>query len=244
MIHRLFLYVSLLLIGMSISVMAGEKVKFGTFPIPLMVEDGEHGVFIELTKTIAQKAKIEIEIVISPPKRTMSYFTKQKVDAIFPALDINFPEGTSFEKANEIIYIKEDFVFTKKGSPLYKVIPDLEGKKIGITSGYPYTKELTDNHLIQLEPMDSDEVNAQKLIKGRIDGFVVEEKSGLKAFEKTGLQSQIQYDPGTPLSKQDVYYAFQATDKGRELSRRISDVLKQMKQDGTFAEIMKKATPK
>jgi len=244
MIHRLFFYISILLLGMSISVMAGEKVKFGTFPIPLMVEDSDHGVFIELTKTIAQRADFEIEIVISPPKRTMSYFIKQKVDAIFPALDINFSEGTSFEKASEIIYIKQDFVFTKKGNPLYRVISDLEGKKIGITSGYPYAKELTDNHLIQLEPMDSDEVNTQKLMKGKIDAFVVEEKSGLKAFEKTGFQSQIQYDPGTPLSKQDVYYAFQATDRGRELSKRISDVLKQMKQDGTFAEIMKKANPK
>jgi hypothetical protein len=87
------------------------------------------------------------------------------VDAIFPPLDINFPEGTSFEKDSEIIYIKQDFVFTKKGNPLYRVTSDLEGKKIGITSGYPYIKELTNNHLIQLEPMDSDEVNAQKLMK-------------------------------------------------------------------------------
>lgn len=220
--------------------LADEKVVFGTFPIPLMVEDKDHGVFVDLTKTIAQRAKIDIEIVVYPPKRVLNYFMRKKIDIFFPALDVNFPKGIEIEKSKELIYTKEDFVFTKKGNPLYRTIPDLENKKIGITLGYPYVNQLIHNNLIKLEQANEDIMNAKKLISGRIDAFVVEEKSGLKSFEQAGLQSQMQYDPKTPLSRQNVYYAFQATTEGVKLSQLLSTALKEIKQDGTFAEIMKK----
>ncbi len=217
-----------------------ERIKFGTFPIPLMVVDEQNGVFIELTKTIAQGSNLDIEFIIAPPKRTISDFLENKIEVLFPALDVSFPVGIKPIKSKELIYIKEDFVFTKKGNPMLKSLKDLKGKKIGITRGYPYARELTDNDQITVDVANSDELNVRKLMKGRIDAFVVEEKSGLKSFENEGI-NDFQYDPDVPVSKQDVYYAFQNNENGKDLANILSKVLGLLKQDGTFNNIMKTA---
>ncbi len=133
---------------------------------------------------------------------------------------------------------------SKKGSKILRTIKDLEGKKIGITHGYPYVMELIQNKRIKIESTKTDEMNAQKLVHGRISAFVVEEKSGLKAFMNLGLLGKIQYDKKTPISQQDVYFAFQNNGKGKKLSKLVSKVLKSMKKDGTFGNIMKKASEK
>ena len=225
----------------SVHSFGAEKIKFGTFPIPLMVVDEANGVFIALTNAIAQRSHLDIGFIIAPPKRTISNFLEGKIDVLFPAVDMYFPKGIIPLKSKELIYIKTDFVFTKKGSPMLKSLTELEGKKVGITRGYPYESKLTDNNLITTELANSDELNVKKLMKGRIDAFVVEEKSGLKAFENEGIKDDFQYDPAVPMSKQDVYYAFQNDENGKHLAGIVSNVLGEMKQDGTFNKIMSAA---
>jgi polar amino acid transport system substrate-binding protein len=239
-----FLCFALLVIGSLMffhSAAAGEKMKVGTFPIPLMVIDQNRGVFIDLVKEIAQRTGIEMEIIIAPPNRIIQDFVDGKIDMFFPGLDVSFPVGHKFIPSPELIYVKKDFAFTKKGNPLLKSISELEGKKIGITRGYPYVRALIDNKKIQIEVGDTDEINTKKLIAGRIDAFVVEEKSGLKAFENTNNMANMQYDVNAPLSSQNVYYAFQDNTMGKNFSAKVSQTLANMKQDGTFAKIMSSA---
>ncbi len=218
----------------------GEKLIFGTHLIPRMVVDAHSGVFIELTRTLADRSKLEIEIVVIPPKRAIAYFQDQRFDVLFPGMDVYFPPGHLPVKSEELITVKCDFVFTKKGTPMLTTIDDLRGKRVGITLGYPYTRELLDNPHIIFDKAPSDEINTKKLIAGRIDAFVVEERTGTQAFLNTGLQEMVQYDKAAPISEQEVYYAFQDTEKGRQLAHLITQALREMKEDGTFAEIMQK----
>lgn len=231
--------VVLILLVFSIN-LGASKVIFGSFPIPLMVVDNNNGVFVELTKAIAKEAGFELEISIKPTKRIGGEFMEGKIDSIFPALDVMFPPGKTL-KSSENIYVKQDFVFTKKGLPILKTIKDLAGKNVGITRGYPYAKELMDNKNIKFHVVSKDEMNTKKLIAGRIDAFVVEEKSGLKAFANAKLDGKFQYDKAVPLSKQDVYYAFQKNEKGKKLEATFSAALKKIKENGTFGKIMSKA---
>ena len=230
-----------LYIFFALPVFSAEKYLFGTFQIPLMVEDENNGVFIELTREIARRAGIDIEITIMPPGRTLLSFQENKIAAIFPVLDASFPEGSDYIKPDEIIYIKSDFIFTKKEEPLLKTMDELEGKRVGITFGYPYVKELIENKSINIDSAKSDVLNVNKLTLGRIDAFVVEEKTGLKAFEEAGQKELAQYDPETPISEQEVYYAFNREHNGEKLAQAFSRALLEMKQDGTFAKIMQKA---
>ncbi len=214
-----------------------ETIIIGSFPIPLMVVDQDQGVFVDLVKEAAKRQGLDIQFKVTPPKRTIKHFMEGKNDALFPALDVNFADGIEVEKS-EPVYQKVDFVFTVKGQPQLKIIQDLEGKKVAITRGYPYARQLTENNMIILDVANSDEANAKKLMKGRVDAFVVEEKSGLQAFKTLGLLDKVQWYPNVPLSKQKVYVAFQKNAKGKILADKISKSIQVMKTDGTLANIM------
>lgn len=218
-----------------------EKIQIGAYPIPLLVEDSTHGLFIDLTNAIAEKAGLEIEISVVPSKRIVRYFQEQQIDVLLPGLDVFFSAENQPIKS-ESIAVKKDYIFTRKETSLLKSIKDLEGKTVGITLGYPYTQELLENSSITFDQVPTDEQNAKKLVAGRVEAFVVEETTGLQAFEQIGGLDQVHYDPEAPIAKIYAYYAFQPTEKGQQLEQVFSEVIRQMKQDGTFAEIMSPAS--
>ena len=215
----------------------GKTYKIASFPIPLMVENSDKGVFVDLTREIAKRAGVDIEIVIYPTKRTVKMFHDGAVAGFFPALDVMIDKDIS--RSSEI-YIKEDYAFTRKDTPQITNISELAGKTVGITLGYPYVRKITDNSAFTLANAPQDVLNMKKLAAKRIDVFVVEEKSGLKALKESGV-SNVTYPAGHPLSQQKVYYAFQPGNDGKMLADKFSQALESMKKDGTFAAIMAKA---
>ncbi|EPJ50436.1 MAG: hypothetical protein OFPI_20190 [Osedax symbiont Rs2] len=233
-----FLALSMLSFLWSVNCFAQEKIIFGSYKIPLMVVDEQNGLFVKLVKAIAKRANLDIDIVIYPVKRTIKKFLNNEIDVLFPAVDAFFTKGTNPVKSSELIYVKTDFTFTKKGEKLLRTISDLKEKRVGITLGYKYDDALIDDSSISFDIALSDQINAKKLVKGNIDAFVVEEKSGLKAFSDSGFIDEIQYDKHSPLSKKNVYLAFQDDEKGKQLSLTVSNILREMKQDGTFERII------
>lgn len=232
-LNRLFIYSVAFVMIVLVSSVFAKTYKFGAFPIPLMVESKDKGIFIELTKEIAKRANVTIEIVVEPTKRILNGFNENQLDIIYPAVDVTLPKPAERTTA---VYHKIDYTFHKSDKP-YKTMKDLEGKKVGITLGYPYTKELTGNKNLKIETANDDITNFKKLEAGRIDAFVVEEHSGVKALKDSGVKG-IAYDKNRPLSKMDVYYAFQKTPEGKDLAVKFSRALDEMKKDGTFARIM------
>lgn len=215
-----------------------KSLKIGSFPIPLMVENPESGVFIDLVKEIAKRADVKLEIIVEPPKRTIANFESGALDCFFPALDVSVPKKV---EASSEIYTKKDFAFVLKTKPVPKSVSDIEGKTVGLTLGYPYVDEIAKNPKIKADFASTDELNVKKLVNGRFDAFIVEEKSGLKAIENEKVRDQVTYDPNAPLSQQKAYFAFQPSDEGKVLASKFSEALDSMKKDGTFAAIMKKA---
>jgi len=215
-----------------------KSIKFGSFPIPHLVLDENHGNFIELTRTIAERAHLDIEIVVTSTKRARFNFREKRIDVLFPAVDQFFSPENKPVRSVEPLFIKKNYAFTRKGGPLIKTVKDMEGKRVGISLGYPYAKKLTENHQIQLDMAKNDELNVLKLMGNRIDVFVVEELSGMEAFQSKGVTDKIQYDPLAPISEMDVYYAFQNTEKGKKLAEIVSKMLEEMKKDGTYSKIL------
>lgn len=221
----------------SASPLMAASLKIGSYPIPKMVESKDKGVFVELTKEVAKRAGVSFDLEIAPPPRTVDNFAKGLIDGFFPALDVLI-SGPASKSAP--IYTKVDFAFFKKGATNLVSIKDLEGKKVGITRGYPYASELMSNKKIIFDPADDDVTNMKKLAAGRIDAFVVEEKSGLEALKKSG-ETSVTYDSSKPLSKQAVYYAFKNGADGKKAADGFSKALDEMKKDGTFGKIMSQA---
>lgn len=227
--------------GSGVSASAAE-VHAVTFPIPVHVESETRGVFIDLVKAVAKEAGLTVDIAVVPPLRAHYEFRLGQRDVLFPALDIDYSPGATIVRSSETIDCKEDFVFTKRGTPLLRTLADLKGMRVGITRGYPYERSLMNATGLDLEAADSDEVNIRKLIAGHIDAFVLDEKTGLQAFKDLGLTDRMQYDRTHPLSQMDVYYAFQNTPAGKELAQRFSQALFRLKQDGRYPRITRGIT--
>ena len=227
---------------LAITVLLGaeEVLKIATFQIPIMVESKDKGVFIDLVTTAAKKAGFSVNIEVLPTPRAIGAFVQKEYDMLFPALDIQFHDQEKPLASKELIYVKRDFAFSKTGTTICRNIKDLEGKIVGITAAYPYAEEILFNKKLTLEKAPTDEINVKKLLSGRIDVFLVEEKSGLGAFAKEKV-TQFDYDKNAPLSQQNVYFAFQKNQKGTALEQKFSSALSELKENGTFANIMKKA---
>lgn len=219
------------------TVLAESPLPVVTYPIPVHVENANSGLFIDLAKAVADKAGIPIRISVQPPPRAIQNFSGGSHAMLFPALDVLFPADTTIVRSPEAIDCKEDFVFTREGTPRLTSLEDLAGHRVGITRGYPYAREVSDGKLFVVEPANSDEANLKKLVAGHIDAFILDEKTGIKALEATGLTQKVQYDQSRPVSRQEVYYAFQNTPEGRQLAERFSAALAELKQDGRYQSI-------
>jgi polar amino acid transport system substrate-binding protein len=224
-------------VGMFTSGGAAKTYKMAAFPIPLMVVDNQQGVFIDLFREVAKRTGENFELEVYPTNRVLKLFQDGHIDGFFPGLDIMTGDQAA---KSDIFYNKTDFAFVKQGTPVFEKISQFEGKTIGLTTGYPYSAELLNDPKITLEYAENDVINMRKLSKGRIDAFIVEEKSGLKAREESGV-TDVVYDPQKPLYAIRVFFAFQGTDEGWALAKKFSSALEKMKQDGTFEKIMSKA---
>lgn len=221
-----------------VSPVRGPRIQFATYPIPVHVENAREGLFVELMREVAATAGfLHFHIEVMPPPRALRGLMSSKHDAVFPVLDSLFEPHQAMVRTTESIDCKEDFVFTARGTPMLRSLADLRGKVVGITHGYPYSREVMAATGFTLEVAASDELNLRKLAAGRIDAFVLDEKTGIKAAQALGLGAAVQYDGMAPVSRQDVYVAFAPTERGRELAERTSDALRQLKASGRYQTI-------
>ena len=91
--------------------------------------------------------------------------------------------------------------------------------------------------MITFDLASTDVCNAKKLIQGRVDAFISSITTGLESFKQLGLLHGVQFDILTPLSIHPFYYGCQDTQDGKEICRKISTALYQMKKDGTLQRL-------
>lgn len=215
-----------------------SPLRIVTFPIPLMVESESEGLFIELAKAIETELGVTFHIEVWPTPRAIQYFNEGRFDILFPGLETLFHEPNTLLRSSELMYIKKDFVFTLKNTPQVRSVQDLEGLTVGLTRSYPYAQSVLQHENVDFVYVNSDEQNAQMLVRNRIDAFIAEESSGVQAFKNTGLLPLVHYASSSPVSSQDVYFALHQTKRGALLEKQLSKVLSKLKQNGQFTRIM------
>ena len=83
----------------------------------------------------------------------------------------------------------------------------------------------------------SDEDCIQLVSLYRADLFIGEEITGLAAIKTLKLESKISYNKYTPISSQNVYFAFQDNDEGRKKSERFDKALKSIIMSGQYNKL-------
>ena len=213
---------------------AVSEYKFITFPVPLLVENRHQGILIQLFREIEARADESFQLTVKPAKRARMEFKRGSYIGIFPGISVMFNHSIH---RSETIAVKQDYVFVREGSKVPVSISELEGLKVGLTRGYPYSPSLLNNNKIQFFYSNSDELNFKMLLAGRFDAMVVEEISGLQALTPSAA-NRISYDKQSPLSSYDAFFAFQPIQVGESLAQLFSHIISEMKQDGTYSLIM------
>lgn len=141
-----------------------DEIHLSSFHIPLMVDDKNNGVFVDLLREIEVRIPHTIKLSILPTRRTLTFFHNNRVDGFFPAVDVMVNKEVH---RTDHIYIKQDFAFVRKGYPLPKTISELRGMKVGLTQGYAYSDDLI-NIQAKFLYANNDVCNMKKLAFGRL----------------------------------------------------------------------------
>lgn len=213
----------------------GEPIRMGTFAIPLMVESENRGVFIRLAEAVAEEAGQELTIALFPTQRVREEFVERHLDVIFPAIDVSM---NSPYLATTAVYSKRIFAFTRTADPRVLKATDMAGKRVGYTAGFSYSDDVLSVAGASYQSTITDPQNIKKLLAGRIDVFIGDERSALRAIAEQQADDLVHYERTQPLSEHPVFFAFQRTPRGSELHQRFNQALARMAADGRLAAIL------
>ncbi|QTA92241.1 substrate-binding periplasmic protein [Desulfonema magnum] len=235
---KLFLFIFLYLFGMTLFIfphdLLAQSQVLGTWYIPHYVENKDSGVFIDLFKRLENRTGKNIEIKIYPPKRSMLLFNENKLDIIFPAMDIHMPKNII---KSEFVFQKEIYAFVLEGEPVPLSVEDLTGKKVGLVSGYSYPKSVTHSKDIEVDYSNSPINNIRKLNAGRFDVILDDIRLVEDALIKIGIKNVI-YNHKKPFALIDFYFAFHSTPEGERMANLFSKAIREMKADGIIKKII------
>ena len=208
-------------------------------PYQILENDNVSGFSVSLVKQVLQRMDVQVtDIKAYPWKRALNYLKNGKADALFSA---NFnPERTAFAYYPDQMLIDSPWVLWGKRS---KAIPflsykDLSDKRIGLVSGYTYTKSFwsfVKTHG-NYDSVTSDEQNFRKLAAGRVDYVVAELGNGYYLLNKLNLSGIVPF-PKAPVKAGGLYIIFSKKNVSKEFVDRFSKTLFQIKSEPGYKSL-------
>ena len=220
------------------------------------------GINIEIATRIFQKMGIPVKFKEMPWARAWYTIEKGKADAILSASRKEAREPY-LQYPQEDMWVSEYVFFVRtdrKRSGIAGSYADIAkmGNTIGIVDGYSYHKSFwaafpykdrataydpdARNYHAKIQAAEEPAINFRKLAGGRIDVFINDKSIGLYMIKELGLQDRIThyetvlFSKGYPLAfaKKSAYPNL------KNIADRYEQELIQLKEDGTYAEIVDK----
>ncbi len=222
----------------------GEKLRIVTEPWApyAMFENGKaSGLDYETTAIVFQRLGIEVQWQFLPWKRCLLMLQQGEADG---ALDI----FKASERDDLLLYPSEPMsdvnwvLFQADARPHpFRSLEDLNGLAIGVSPGYLYTPEFDSATSFVREPAPSHEANFGKLIRGRIDLLVTDQRQGQQLLDQLKLRDQVSQLP-TALSTREQYLALRRNAGMDLLVQRFGAELKRFKREPAYAQLVARYT--
>ncbi len=198
------------------------------------------GYISEITRKAFERAGYEVEIRFMPWKRAIHDTKNGHYDGLMGLYHTK--ERAEWLNYSESIAAIRIVLFSHKEKDItYSKLSDLKPYKIGIERGFAYTEEFDSADFLQKEPVREGMLNYKKLLKGRIDLVAASEKVFLHMVNSKGENASDKLrviEP--PLTVSRIYNGITRKKKGHEkIVADFNQGLKQIKQDGTFDEILR-----
>ena len=216
------------------------RIAFADTNSPLMYrENGQvKGLYPRIVSAIFEHLNVPIEMRALPWTRALD-------DAY---ADRNGLAGVYFGKEraakldySDAMYTEKMLVYVRKGENIpFHSMADLKGKKLALVAGYIYGEEFEQakaKNLFSLEINLSDDLNFEKLVKGRVDAVIASEIAYMDSARKNDLSNKV-VALERPVAKLDTHICF-AKGKHKDLIQKVDKTLATMKSDGSLDQIIK-----
>lgn len=127
----------------------------------------------------------------------------------------------------------------------WDTLDDLNDKRIGITDGYTYTQEVWDakeSGRLRIQVVSEDELNFRKLLKGRIDLFLMETVVGAKLLRdkfEPEVAGTITFHPKALIEAPSYLLFNRNRDDVAEVVSDFNRGLSKIRANGTYAQMEK-----
>lgn len=189
------------------------------------------GFDVEIGYALAEKMGMSPNPVTNPWQTILAALQSNRFDAIIGSMAIT-EERQKEVNFSDPYYESGAQVFVKADNEEISSADDINGKKIGVVVSSTFediAKEYTDH----VSTYDSDVTALQDLlVNGRIDAVITDQLVGMYAINQNNLAIK---PVGEPLFLDQM--GIPVTKENTELLEKINAALKEIKEDGTYAEI-------
>jgi polar amino acid transport system substrate-binding protein len=162
---------------------------------PFVFAEGDafNGVYPKVMQELARRIGLEIELVQCPAKRCELWMQSGKADMIIGMRDT--PERKVYVEfltvPHRVGSTRVFYLLRGNGSRLQRY-EDLYGLRIGVELGTRYFEPFDSDPKITREEAPLQELNFQKLLKGRVDAVLTPEDRGEYYLSKLGIRDKVE----------------------------------------------------
>lgn len=201
------------------------------------------GIDIEIAREALRRGGYSVTVRLVPWKRVLAMLEKGEADlttTISRNGDRSRYLAWSPGYRNSVSY---HFYGRKGGKVVLKELADLDGRSLGLTSGFFFPPAITERLGVSLQTGSSVAQTVQMLDAGRADFIVVNGLAGAWEIRRLGLAGRLEQQPLVYSSNSPTYMAFS---RARNFSQHLAALnagLASMEKDGSLALIEKKYMP-
>ena len=232
------LAISLLLPGLS----QAETVTFVTteFP-PYIIKQGDNvsGFQVEFVQQLCRKLGIEPKFIVVPWNRALEYVRSGRADGILTPV-------YSEERAQYIYFTDEPIgherisVMALRGSGIKaNSLGDLKNEIVGVMLGYSYGKEFDGSTIVRKDVNMTNEALLNKLNLNRYK-LLVSDEYVINYVARQAGQEELETVLNLHDNPQFLGFSKAIGERGRDLTKRFSQAIHELQQDGTLEKIRKK----
>ncbi|MBX2867668.1 MAG: transporter substrate-binding domain-containing protein [Acidiferrobacterales bacterium] len=211
---------------------------------PYVSENMEHyGIGPQIITAAFAKVGVKTEYQFFPWTRAMKEAEDRRSD-LTGIWYYNDERSKKFDYSDNVLSAANIFFYRKNTPFNWTNFETFPASKVGVTRGYSYSAQFdtaAEEGLVKVEKTGSDELNFRKLLRGRIDAFVMAELAGydmLKAKFATEEREKITAHPLKVSSAPLHLLTAKGNAKGRGFIEMFNKGLKMLEQSGELDAIL------
>ena len=196
---------------------------------------GFAGIDVDLMRAIAEKMGLELEVEDMAFESLTQSFGRIDVIAagftIDPTREATCDFSDTYFNATQTVILKADSTIA--------TLEDLKGKKIGVqtgTTGKDKAAEVTD--AANITQYNNGSLAVEALVSGQIDAVIIDQNPAMAYKDQHGDSLKLLEN-----LFDEEEYALAVKKGNKELLEAINQALKELKEDGTFDQIVEKYIP-